>query len=927
VASTAWAICQFLFRGPFLLLRYSDSWSRRRLLVLGDPTGIKFDALAEPIASLLDRAQQGSLVGPPSAVALFYSPPKDLDLPHLEAAFLDWIARRPGSQRIQLVRLSRAAPLRRTRFRLPLSILYTRETAPLLGDFLRQDWLQGDAMKEFGLRTEILGGDLELTLRSNPFSILVTHEFRAAIPLLRRLPESLRPRLAVQTGLLPKGAGSVAGVAVLELREAPPPAFLENFLLGIVHDLPLHQAVLATGMSPSVALTADPLSNQSLRLSQALIDLKKDADRLHARYPPAKPPLFRFIQSDALTLLNERKSADSFEPALELRNAGAAIFDRETTGLLPMAQVADSLKRLAADPPIPQPAETGARRVLDAALMRIETGHAFTHLDTTESLEARAEYQLRVHIGSRFPESLVTGDVAAIDDLVGSPDDPQGGHQIDISVQGKDFRVLSKPSERVLLPRTGSTDPVYFRIRAPQALGEAKLRITVHHRNHLVQSFLLQATIAAREAPGSKLEITQEFARSVEFANLDQLLPRKLFIGLNQGQDTHEIRIQADQAATDLNLSASAYDQAVKDVRKALYDAVVVPNQRVARTYPKVVPGNAPGSDASNAFRSLAKLGRAVYDALFSALPPGSTRKSIVRLQGSSGDKIQIVRFEARSAFPWTLLYDWDTPDDPVGTPVPSPVCLGYVPQGGQAVACNHGPTDKVYCVRGFWGVRHIVEELLPQQRNANQTVTRPAADVIRVVASTSLAQAQTLQTNLNASCGAGVVVPGPSAENKLLDLLWQTPSVRPAVLIVLGHLETLQIVGQPDTPRVEMQPSAEWFTLKHLLERASKAPDLWDDPRTVVIFAPCEGAAIDEDTLNNFVSALNSAGAGAIIGMQSVIGGNQATDFAEKLTTRLWSLSPLGEVMQAVRGEAVMGGDPGGFLLQSFGDIDLKLQ
>jgi hypothetical protein len=571
-----------------------------------------------------------------------------------------------------------------------------------------------------------------------------------------------------------------------------------------------------------------------------------------------------------------------------------------------------------------------ARRALDAALVRVETEPLSKPMRGDESLEAGAAYELQVHIGSRLPESLVAGAVAAVDELVGPPDDSEG-HWLDLSVQAKDFRLLSPASQRVRLPRRGSSDLVYFRIRTPlgaqnEAPGTAQLRMTIHHRNRLIQSFLLKADIAAAEAHGT-IEVTQEFAVSEEFANLDELQPRALFIGLNQGQTTHELMIKSDRATSELDLSANAYDQAVKDLRKALEDAVRIPGSDQPRKYLKVAPGNPPGAEASDAFRALAKLGRAVYEALFGALPRGdATRKSLVRLQGAAKEKIQIVRFDAHSAFPWTLLYDWALP---VVTPdaAPPPVCLGVVPDAnGNAVDCAHGPGDKAYCVRGFWGVRHYVEEMLNQQRNAGQTVKRPATDVVRIVADSSLTQAQTLQTQLAAALGAGNLAIGPGSETKLLDLLWQTPAARPALLIVLGHLETNALPGEPDTPRVEMQSGQEWFTLKNLTDRSTQAVDWWDDPRTIVLLAACQSAATDRDALNDFVTALNTAGAGAIVGTQAVIGGNQAADFAERITRNLWALMPLGEAIHAVRSETVQDGDPGGFLLQSFGDIDLKL-
>jgi hypothetical protein len=897
-----WAICRFHYYGPHLLLTYSDcasAGSRRFVLRETEPWPWLHEI--EPLLRVLFVRAVAMNPGAPYPVAVYYSFAGGVEIPEVMQRFgveLNEIARVAP---VQVVRLARGKRLRRSPLRLPLSILFAPEIADLVE--LYAD-LEHSPLSKFGVHLELLKGDLELTLRSGSYSIVVASGFAGAAPMLGRLPESMRPRLFIDTALPHDSSPDIPGLAFLGLFTRAP-LVIHAFLSGIANDLPLHHALWSTPHPGGLSLlTADPLTNQSLRLSEPYTAMKRQVDRVHVWYgAPAEPETsgqFRSAGQNGATA----DSSSSFGGLQFETLYGEAISDPGETS------------------PPKQPSRQPGERRFDASLSRVETAPPLTPMKSTESLLAGAVYELRVHIGNRFPESLVAGAVAAIDDLVGPPDS-DSGHELEICVQGKDFRVVSIAAHNVLLPHAGSTIPVYFQVRTPERYGDARLRITVHHRNHLIQSFLLTAQITDSEKAQASLEIRQEFARSEQFTNLDQLQPRDLYLGFNRGQATHELMIKADQATSELNLSAVAYSQAVSDLREALDEAVIIPNLNMARTYPNVAPGNQPGTDASNAFRKLAKLGSAVYHALFGALPRGATRKAMVRLQTSSGDKIQVVRFEPRSAFPWTLLYDWDLPDEVYNGP-PAAVCLGY---DAGANRCPHGPNDKVYCVRGFWGVRHIVEELLDQQRNASQTVPKPSADIIRIAASTNLVQATTLQANLAASCGTGTLASGPSQESLLLDLLWQDPPVRPAVLIVLGHFETEQKPGEPDTPRVELQPSTEWLTLKHLLERASKAPDEWNDPRTIVIFAPCGGAATGTDTLNDFVTALNSAGAGAIIGMQSTIGGDQATDFAEKLTTRLWAYDSLGEAMRKVRSETIMSGDPGGFLLQSFGDIDLKLQ
>lgn len=122
-----------------------------------------------------------------------------------------------------------------------------------------------------------------------------------------------------------------------------------------------------------------------------------------------------------------------------------------------------------------------------------------------------------------------------------------------------------------------------------------------------------------------------------------------------------------------------------------------------------------------------------------------------------------------------------------------------------------------------------------------------------------------------------------------LLDLLWSQPAARPAVLVV-GALQRQDIPSQPVGPRVELQPGSEWITLQEVQQRIRVTPDQWGDPRTILILAPCESAATDDQTLNDFVTAFSTAGAGAILGTQVEVGAAQATDFAQHITERLWN-------------------------------------
>jgi hypothetical protein len=70
---------------------------------------------------------------------------------------------------------------------------------------------------------------------------------------------------------------------------------------------------------------------------------------------------------------------------------------------------------------------------------------------------------------------------------------------------------------------------------------------------------------------------------------------------------------------------------------------------------------------------------------------------------------VQVIRADPDQAVPWSLVYDWSLPTALRGVAAP-PVCFGRTDDGRP---CTHGPDDKKVCVFGFWGIRHLVEELL----------------------------------------------------------------------------------------------------------------------------------------------------------------------------------------------------------------------
>jgi hypothetical protein len=951
-----WVILRFRAVFPYITVTYLDSTRQRGEARLRLPPGGESEATYFALLNALDLAKKVRALGGPQSqpIPVFFGlanlwldqdrdgliqhPQLPIQLPGFTPLFL-----------------SPANPVHRPPLRLPFRILAVGEAASALTDFRRARWHE-DIREPFGLRIyECSPDDFTRMLRNAGADIIICHRDFGVHPLVSEVRESRKPRLLVVLDPLPVPTPESevrlpAGMAELQIRTQPA-GFLNDFLHEIVHDRPLHQAQQTaratwTNAPGATRLTATPFTNQSLRLTDTLVDLQHEHDRI--------APAIRWLQ---------HVSPDT--RSIHLSNALTYNFNfaRESRGLLPMAKMklnlleASRLVRAeapssraeefqgpeAAIPgPLPGPAapvqptipvETAPedQRIVNVVLRRLETGPLLSTLPPGYALLPHRQYELLVSIGEHLPESLVTGAQPALAPLL-PPAEDASGHQLEVAIHGKDFRIHSQRIQLLQLPLIGPSVPVYFRISSKENSGRVSLRICLYFRNQLVQSYLLSATIQGegrtdemsllRSEEGSTVHL--EYARSKDQPwELEGLQPRALSLGVNQGAKTHEVIIKGDQTSGELTLLPSTFQPEVDALRTQLNGLASDPNG-YERSYAKVPVGQQPALDVADAFRNLILRGRHLYLAFFgTASKNSSVRKAIGKVASSSDEKIQVVRFDDHFVFPWPLLYDFPIPDEREGDP-PLPVCLGHVidPCGASA-PCRHTNRTEVYCVRGFWGVRHKIEEMLVQGNGKATSVSRPSKGRVRLVADLSLPEAAALETALKSIESTTEV--GPPGGAKLLDLLWADPSERPSILVLLAHLENRDLPNEPKGVRVDLGGQS-WLTLNELSNRIASDLQGWSDPRPIIMQMTCNSANVDVTTVNHFLLQWNTAGAAAIVGTEAVVGPKIASECARGLTDDLWSKKPLGDAVTDFRRELVFAGNPLGFLFSAYGDVDLAI-
>jgi hypothetical protein len=449
---------------------------------------------------------------------------------------------------------------------------------------------------------------------------------------------------------------------------------------------------------------------------------------------------------------------------------------------------------------------------------------------------------------------------------------------------------------------------------------------------------VLQAAIAAEERRSTQraLTVALEFSRTSNFANLDTLQPRIASIGINQlpSTSTHQLMVKGDGQAECFSITSSAVEQPLEDFRGALRNATYDDHQD-----PRFPADTELTPERRALFeqtiRDLAQIGGGLHDGLFKRAKP--SLKRVLRSIADSSDKtIQVVRFDVNNVLPWAAIYDYGRPTPIAGEP-PKPVCLGWGPgvgpQGPPGKHCDHSQRTDTYCVYGFWGIRHVIEELIPlgeetEESDAKLQVTRSDSEnAVWLSIDNDDAFTEKLENQLHDTLGPRVLRRVQPVDD-LLALLWQADQ-RPVVLIVLGHVEakTTIIEGEPIDLRIVLVPNKKWLIVRDLLRHA-KLEERWDQPQTVILLMGCGTADVTAKTLNDFVTSLSSIGAGAVLGTECPAFPSLVARFAGSITTELWSSQTvtLGTAVKEFRRSLTIEENPLGFVFNLLGSADLTL-
>ncbi len=700
---------------------------------------------------------------------------------------------------------------------------------------------------------------------------------------------------------------------------APPTAadLTREVLWALTHDWPLHEAVLVAGrrlgltdtQQVGVRLTTSAAALDGFRLLGPFEQMRQRAREV-SRYrratvaqpwvPGVDSPIDEAAMWAGAAVAEFHREADGFS---EMVRANAAL-DRARPHMELRAREAAELTN---DQRSALEHQQGRRVAIwvdhDPLTMgRMRPGI----LDRSSLLGQGRRYLINVGVGIAWPTDLVPQDTPAIDPIL-PPIDDEDGHELTITVFSATSKVIGQPSKRLWLGRLGPSLPVTFLVEMPRRRITTRLRLVVYYRGHILQSFQLTARLASHEEGfGGGLTVEQEFSRRDRLIDLEAIPQRHLAVVTNDDQDgAHALMFESgDRLVMD--------DDTARTIREDYHNTLEEIRKKLGKQ------SSLAAGPFADVLRRLAAEGRDNFQAIVMGATAALSLQ-IAQVTDSSGQFIQILRTKPSFAHPWAAVYDWKLP--PAEVLQSTAVCLG-------AAGCRCTSTSaQTVCVNGFWGVRHVVEELLlPAQRHVSTIAAAPRVPTVVCTVGTRDAWSNGMVTDLVDNLGTSRVE-DHLKNRSLLERLWDV-AARPAVLVVLGHLETKPMNRyEREHPRILISGTEEYLDTASILDmQRLPAPRWWENPlQPIVLLLGCDTARSGLGSVHSFVQGLARCGASTVIATEDIIDTKLARAIASKVVPLLDAVGP-GEALRAWRAQELANRNPQGFMVTCFGSADVTV-
>ncbi len=536
------------------------------------------------------------------------------------------------------------------------------------------------------------------------------------------------------------------------------------------------------------------------------------------------------------------------------------------------------------------------------------------------ALKPSTSYAVDVRIGPLDAEWESAQKAFPIEDLPPS----ETGHNL--TVIFTEPRVSPDPQVgKLFLPPDGASAPCRFYFHTGDGLERVRARITVLHRNRVIQTAILNAPVAAAGKAKKEEGLTVEIEARV-LPNIGDLKRRQTFdaaLVLNHADDgkPYAMTVSGEQASM-FSFDDASFKQTIDllngQLTKLALDA----------EFPEDIGKN----PTTTLLTKLARHGRMLHLNLFKFRQEGDWPL------GQDKKKIQVISTKLNSNLPLEFLYDYDAPKED------AKLCAfakKSLPKGQCDKACEGLRNNKaVVCPLGFWGLNRVIE------RHAfDKNLQMSGTYGLKAASSSERKPLQVLDKALFAASARVDQGESKGTIKSLQDLLKKTTkksayakswddwtkkikSQSPSLLIVLSHTEEA-MEGEGDEMRSLEISKDDRLSVVDITEEYITKPG--SQTRPLVMLVGCSTHSPD-NPLENFVTPFSQF-ASIVISTGATVLAVQAAKVAMEFINTLSQLSgkpggtSFGEVMLDVRRKLLAKGLPMVLCLEAYGDADWYLK
>jgi len=533
-------------------------------------------------------------------------------------------------------------------------------------------------------------------------------------------------------------------------------------------------------------------------------------------------------------------------------------------------------------------------------------------------------YALRIDVGPLLEDSVVINPVPV--NLEEIEPDVAEGYWFDVVVTSSDVAVDSRV-ERLFLPLKGGSAKLFVPFSTGKQRGPASLRVTLYHRNNVVQSIRLDFAVDERGDRPGDLKGIVDFALTDDAAKAEQLPARQLNVLTNEGASgTHKVVVSNGDRAIAVTLTDDQATTVLTAVRKRLTEITLG------------VDGDRSQYDEDNRKRTadfILDLRRLALSGsqLWQAVVPDVDDRRYLREHLRERASIQITR-ATRTTFPWALVYD--IPRDPMEEGKLCPLLQEW---DTKQAALQHYPTTcpdeashglNVICPYGFWGFRHLIEQ--PPSVRAGTLRTE-----IKVVGESRAATARSLALNAALTkshftdleaCFAGSFEMVPCEDKDALQAALADPRLPLAYFYCHGKTEVQADVVTPyleigNDVRIAPGSLGAWH------EAAGWGSAHWAETAPLVFINGCETASLTPSDVVSFVDAFAGLHAAGVVGTEIPVSQRVAGEVALSFYRQFAGPgnASAGTSLYRTRIDLLRKGNVAGLVYTPFCSMDLTLQ